>query len=258
MYNDLAGLKKTVASVLNQTCKDYEYIILDGGSTDGCVEYMDSLQFHGKKKSEKDSGIYNAMNKAVKMAEGDYCLFLNAGDTLYDETVLEQAAQVLQDDDFYVGKTMEIGEKSISRDVPVPMTIGYLIRESIFHQSTFTRRQLLLDHPYSERLSIVSDWALFFERWLYGSSFKILDFYVSNYYLGGFSSKHRDMLEQERYEVVKRLIPSRILEFYIPEETDPDFVKLVNKVERAMRLSPIQRDFKLLRNAIKSLIKDLF
>ena len=140
VYNDLAGLKKTAESVLSQTSADFEYIILDGESTDGTVEYMNSLQFRGKKKSQSDSGIYNAMNTAVKMAEGDYCLFMNAGDTFHDNKVLDKAAQILGKADIYVGNTIEIGEKKMEFPAPYPMTVGHLLKTSIYHQSTFTRR----------------------------------------------------------------------------------------------------------------------
>ena len=87
VLNDLEGLKKTVNSVLSQRGEDFEYIILDGGSTDGSWEYIESLNFRGMKKSAPDTGIYNAMNNAVLLANGEYCLFLNAGDTFYDEQV---------------------------------------------------------------------------------------------------------------------------------------------------------------------------
>ena len=88
VYNDVEGLKRTIPSVLNQRSNDYEYIILDGGSTDGTLEYLSSLSIKGKIKSEPDTGIYNAMNKAANMAEGAYVLFMNAGDTFYDHDVL--------------------------------------------------------------------------------------------------------------------------------------------------------------------------
>ena len=244
VYNDLEGLKKTANSVLNQTCTDFEYIILDGGSTDGCVEYMNTLKFRGQKKSEPDNGIYNAMNKAVKMATGDYCLFLNAGDTFCDEFVIEKANQKLGVADIYVGSTVEIGEIPQKFPAPYPMTVGHLMRTSIYHQSTFTRRTLLLQYPYNENHKIVSDWEFFFERWLAGCSYDKLDFFVSNYYLGGFSYEHRDLIDIERQEVIDRLVPRRIREYYeseiqshmnSPEIIEKPKSKLESKLEIAMK-----------------------
>ena len=262
VYNDLAGLKKTAESVLSQTSADFEYIILDGESTDGTVEYMNSLQFRGKKKSQSDSGIYNAMNTAVKMAEGDYCLFMNAGDTFHDNKVLDKATQILGKADIYVGNTIEIGEKKMEFPAPNPLTAGHLLKTSIYHQSTFTRRSLLLQHPYNEKHRIVSDWEFFFERWLEGCSYEKLDFFVSNYYLGGFSFEHRDLIDVERQEVIDRLIPPRVREFYESEIKKLKIIKpkskLEEKIEKAMLLPPVSRDLKILRNAFKALMKDLF
>ncbi|MDR2910496.1 MAG: glycosyltransferase [Bacteroidales bacterium] len=81
--NNVAGLQKTIESVVKQTFTDYEYIVIDGGSTDGSA---DIIKQHANKitywVSEPDKGIYNAMNKGIRVAKGEYCLFLNSGDWL--------------------------------------------------------------------------------------------------------------------------------------------------------------------------------
>ena len=89
VYNDVEGLKRTIPSVLNQRSNDYEYIILDGGSTDGTLEYLSSLSIKGKIKSEPDTGIYNAMNKGLQMATGEYTIFLNSGDWFHSPDAIE-------------------------------------------------------------------------------------------------------------------------------------------------------------------------
>ena len=80
-YNNCEGLRRTIESVVNQTCRDFEYIIIDGGSTDGSVDvikrYADNIDYW---VSEPDKGIYNAMNKGIRMATGDYVQILNSGD----------------------------------------------------------------------------------------------------------------------------------------------------------------------------------
>ena len=90
-YNDLKGLQKTFNSVVNQSNKDFEYIVIDGGSSDGGKEFLeqnsDKLAYW---ISEKDSGVYNAMNKGIKAAKGEYLLFLNSGDFLVDDNVIEK------------------------------------------------------------------------------------------------------------------------------------------------------------------------
>ncbi|MGV3547381.1 MAG: glycosyltransferase, partial [Pedobacter sp.] len=92
-FNNLKGLKKTAESVLSQTYKDFEFIIVDGGSRDGSKEYIEEISDNVTLwVSEPDSGIYNAMNKGIKMAKGDYICFLNSGDIFFDETTLNSVA----------------------------------------------------------------------------------------------------------------------------------------------------------------------
>ena len=103
-YNNRDGLRKTIESVVNQTCKDFEYVIIDGGSTDGSVdvikEYADRINYW---VSEPDKGIYNAMNKGIDVAQGEYCLFLNSGDYLFDNYVLSEVALHLDGTDVITG-----------------------------------------------------------------------------------------------------------------------------------------------------------
>ena len=83
-YNNFEGLKKTIKSVINQTWKDYEYIVIDGGSNDGSVEYLKSLDNTiNFWVSEADNGVYHAMNKGINKANGEYLLFLNSGDHFF-------------------------------------------------------------------------------------------------------------------------------------------------------------------------------
>jgi len=89
--NNAEGLRKTIESVVTQTFTDFEYIIIDGGSTDGSVEiiklYADKITYW---VSEPDKGIYNGMNKGIMVAKGEYCQFLNSGDWLVNENVLKE------------------------------------------------------------------------------------------------------------------------------------------------------------------------
>ncbi|MBQ9362304.1 MAG: glycosyltransferase [Bacteroidaceae bacterium] len=260
VYNDLEGVKKTVQSVLSQTDKNFEYIIIDGGSTDGTREYLDSLDEVDKKISEPDSGIYNAMNKAVRMAEGEFCIFMNAGDKFHDDEVVAKANRTLDDADLYVGHTVEVGtERSQCFTAPQTMTIEHLLKTSIYHQSTFTRTELLKAHPYDENYRIVSDWAFFFEQWLHGAEYKPLDFFVSYYYLGGYSAQHVDTIEIERKDVIDKLLPKRIQERMKPRK---DEGKAESRIERKIRESmarkPVSRDLSLIRYGGKYLFKDLF
>lgn len=104
-YNNIVGLESTVNSVLNQTSKDFEYIVIDGNSSDGSADYLNKEEGNFSYwVSEPDTGIYNAMNKGLKRANGEYLLFLNSGDTLVHEDVLKQVIQSFNSNfDIYYG-----------------------------------------------------------------------------------------------------------------------------------------------------------
>jgi glycosyltransferase involved in cell wall biosynthesis len=89
-YNNCDGLRKTIESVVSQTFTDFEYIIIDGGSTDGSVdvikEYAGRIDYW---VSERDRGCYHAMNKGVKVAQGEYVIFMNSGDSFYTNDVID-------------------------------------------------------------------------------------------------------------------------------------------------------------------------
>ncbi|MFT4805390.1 MAG: glycosyltransferase involved in cell wall biosynthesis, partial [Psychroserpens sp.] len=90
-FNNAVGLKKTIESVVNQTSNDFEYIVIDGGSNDGSVDVI--KEYEAKVSywvSEVDKGIYHAMNKGILLAKGDYLEFLNSGDILVNETVIQK------------------------------------------------------------------------------------------------------------------------------------------------------------------------
>ena len=106
-YNHKEGLLKTIKSVVNQTYHDIEYIVIDGGSTDGSVDvvkqYEDSISYW---VSEPDCGIYNAMNKGVAKATGEYCLFLNSGDSLHGTDSILEFVSKLSGEDLLMGRVM--------------------------------------------------------------------------------------------------------------------------------------------------------
>ncbi len=105
-YNNRDGLRKTIESVVNQSCRDIEYIVIDGGSTDGSVEVIE--EYAGKIDywvSERDKGIYNAMNKGLAQAHGEYLNFMNSGDCFHDNDVLINLPQDA-DEDIIFGKAL--------------------------------------------------------------------------------------------------------------------------------------------------------
>lgn len=165
-YNDKPGLEKTIASVLSQTTTDYEFVVMDGGSTDGSVEvinqYKDRIDIA---VSEKDSGVFNAMNKAIKAATGEFLIFMNGGDIFYNEKVLEEVIPMLTGHaDIYYGdnyKETPGGSKRL-KTYPEKLSFSFFYTSSINHQSTFIRRSLFDKYfYYNENYRIAADWEFF-------------------------------------------------------------------------------------------------
>ena len=164
-YNNKDGLKRTIESVLNQTYIDYEYIIVDGNSTDGSKELLDNYKSKFKIShfvSEPDNGIYNAMNKGVSMANGVYCIFMNSGDTFYNEESLSRSLNFLKNKDIVSGVAYLPGGKKMTPPNEEDISTTFFLRYSLNHQSTFIKKELLVSHPYNENYKIVSDTEFFF------------------------------------------------------------------------------------------------
>ena len=207
--NALPALQRTMNSVINQDYDDFEFIVVDGASTDGSVAYLKNHTTSIQKWiSEPDSGIYEAMNKGVQMATGDFCLFLNAGDTFISNKTLSDIAPTLDDADIILGNEILVNEKGIMCGFTPSrgsFTLRHLLTSSVCHQSTFIRRTVLLAHPYNESLKLVSDWQFVLERFLEGKErFKTVDVDVCFFYSGGRTDRNRDLGIKERVAVLER------------------------------------------------------
>lgn len=214
-YNNVADLERTICSVRNQSCKDYEYIVIDGGSTDDSVElirrYEPDINYW---VSERDRGIYDAMNKGIAMAKGDYCLFLNAGDTFFNDNVLENASGLL-DNDIVCGNAMlTTGRNQMWTAPDVVDEQFWRQRNSICHQSVFIRTSLLKNNPYDTSLKIVSDYKFFFyELVVEKRSYSHIDLTICNYGCDGVSANH-EKSDAEK----KRVIDDFVREGFIEED----------------------------------------
>lgn len=217
-YNNRAGLRSTIESVLSQSCTDYEYIVIDGGSTDGSVDVI--KESAGKIAfwvSENDRGIYHAMNKGVAQAHGDYCIFMNSGDSFYDKTVLERLSRYKKAADVIVGK-VAVDKDNYVLSPPPPkgeLTFYHLFSGSIPHQGSFIRTDLLRKYPYDETLKISSDWKFFVQTLILDNgSINYVDEFVAQYNLGGLSASNPEMMRKEKESVLSQLFPPRVLADY--------------------------------------------
>lgn len=168
-YNDRSGLEKTIESVINQTYKNFQYVVIDGGSTDGSKEVLDLYRDRlDVAISEKDSGIYNAMNKGASYANGEYMLFLNSGDVLYDSTTFEKLNIESFRDDIVCGRILIYSEKdNFITYPPEHISLFTFIGGSLPHPSSFIKRNLFEKiGGYKEEYRIISDWCFFVEALL--------------------------------------------------------------------------------------------
>lgn len=218
-YNDVSGLRKTVESVVAQTSCDFEYLVIDGGSTDGSrnvlEEYSDKIDFW---VSEPDSGIYNAMNKGTAHAHGDYLLFLNSGDYLCDENVIADVMPLLDGTDVICGSVMFYEPGSNERRLyrkgnPKTLRSTYLVICSLSHQAMFIRREVMQRYPYHEDYRIISDWVFCWEALVFGHcSYRSISNVISVYDKSGISSTDYDMVADERRRYLHGLMPPEIVE----------------------------------------------
>lgn len=208
--NNRAGLQKTIESVVNQSYKDFEWIVIDGGSTDGSRELLEQYAAHfAYWVSEPDKGIYNAMNKGIDAAKGEYLQFLNSGDWLNtSETLNEFFSDPLEGDVLYGDQDYYDGDKLVeSRKHPDNLSLKYLYEWSLGHSSSFIKRELLLEEPYNENYRIVSDWEFFLKKALEDKSFIHRSITVGCFDLSGISTANQELLHKERESVAKAVLP---------------------------------------------------
>ncbi len=211
-YNNVYGLKKTIDSVINQKWKEFEYIVIDGGSSDGSFTVIqdcaDQISYW---ISEKDNGIYNAMNKGIKQAKGKYLLFLNSGDCLIDENVFENIyTNFYSDIDFICGNLFyEHNGIGFVKEHPEQMTFSYLVSRTIYHPCTFIKRTLFNQYGfYNERNKIVSDWEFFFKAMgLNGATYQKINHIITNFDMNGISSVQNELVLKEKKMILKNCLP---------------------------------------------------
>jgi glycosyltransferase involved in cell wall biosynthesis len=165
-YNAEKNIKTTIDSVISQTYKDFEYIIVDGASTDATASIVEEYRkkFAITFVSEKDKGIYDAMNKGVRLASGQWINFMNAGDFFIDKNVLEQVSSSLsEENDFVYGATKFCYDGFSVVRPPRPMS-DFWIKMPFNHQGLFEKTSVLKKHPFDIRYALAAD----YEQILFG------------------------------------------------------------------------------------------
>jgi len=216
VYNNVRDIERTVLSVLNQTYANIEYLLIDGASTDGTLEILKKYEGRlGKLISEKDKGIYDAMNKGLALASGDYILFMNSGDEFYATDTVEKVFAAAADADIYYGETEMYDEdwKSLGqRRHKAPETFTWKDFKhgmSISHQAIYIRRSLTEPYDPQYKLSADIDWIIKSAK----KAVKIVNtrMYVAKYLVGGMSKKKHRLSLIERFHIFSKhygLIPN--------------------------------------------------
>lgn len=214
-YNDKVGLQKTFDSVFNQTYNDFEYIVIDGNSKDGSValieENKDKINYW---ISEPDKGIYNAMNKGIKAATGEFLLFINSGDCLFNHDTIKSAINQLENSvGIYYGNVMynSNGVNTMVSALPSTLSFSFFLDFSIPHPASFIKKSLFENYfYYNEELKIVSDWEFFlFTICKKDIKYKHLDLIISNFDDAGISSneENRKKMLAEKKAVLEKHFP---------------------------------------------------
>lgn len=235
-YNDSKGLQRTIESVISQTFKDYEFIVIDGGSTDESVDVIKQYEQHiDYWVSEPDGGIYPGMNKGLRLAKGEYVNFMNGGDCYHSSDVLEKIFSLDTDADIITGNHAENGLRNVGQE---GVTMLVLYKWAVDHQASFIRRELALRHPYDEKYRIVSDWKFFIEALVFDNcSFYYTDTIVVDVDMDGISNTNFELDRTEREQVLKEFLPPRILEDYkLLASIHPDLLKIAPRISKSQTI----------------------
>lgn len=238
-YNDKEGLIKTIESVINQSWKDFEFLVIDGNSTDGgkevLTQYADQIDYS---LSEPDKGVYNAMNKGIRAATGDYLLFMNSGDLFYNNEVL-QKANALVDGNYgiYYGDIIVKKPHSERQKVyPDKLSFSYFYTGALCHQATFIKRQLFYDYFfYNEDYKIYSDGEFFiYSICKMNVPYKHIDLLMTIYDFTGISStpKYEKLHEDERMKSINKFFPQFSEDYKVLSKLNSKRVKQVFYIEK--------------------------
>ena len=235
-YNNAEGLAKTLKSVLTQTCTEFEHVIVDGASTDNAVEIIQQYEKNATSRgikvvwaSEKDKGIYNAMNKGIKMASGEYIQILNSGDCLAADTVVNDMFAALKEKEYpeilYGNMLKTVDWKNILRDncgansEYTPNSFLYFYNGTLNHNCAYIKRSLFKQFGYyNEEMKICSDWEWYVRAIVLGNVLPVyVNIDVTIFDMNGVSEsagKNKHIIQKERSEYLASAFPKAVINDY--------------------------------------------
>ena len=236
-YNDANGLERTIKSVISQTFHDYEFIIIDGGSTDGSVDVIKKYENHiDCWVSERDGGIYPGMNKGLRQAKGEYVNFMNGGDSYHSPDVLDKIFSIDTDADIITGAHAGSPHPNVGKN---GVTMYDLYTGAVDHQASFIRREVAICYPYDEKYRIVSDWKFFIQALILNNcTFHYTDTIVVDVDMSGISNTQHELDRKERELALKELFPNRVLADYkLLASIHPDILAIAPRISKSQTIS---------------------
>ena len=237
--NNREGLQRTIDSVIGQTFRDFEWIVIDGASTDGSKELIEKhSDYFAYWVSESDTGVYNAMNKGIRVAKGEYCLFLNSGDWLCNENVLQQIFSESHDADILFGYMMRDNQDGDTVNLAKP-TLHWedFIGNTLPHQASFIRRILFEKYGmYDESYKIAGDTKFFVKALVWeNATYKFIPLKVAVFEGGGVSDNETRFFERD-VRLRNEMFPKMIL----------DDLPLINSIRKIRQHTYLKKGFTLL------------
>lgn len=223
-YNNKEGLQKTIDSVVSQTWHDFEWIVIDGGSTDGSKELIEQYQQHfAYWCSEPDKGVYNAMNKGIDKAKGEYMNFMNSGDSFYAKDTLEQVFvnNTPNADMVYGDWARDEKGRIVLMKAPKEASLYSFYVDNICHQAMFIKSSAMREKGYDETYKYYADWARWLLMMLDNATFQYVPVIVCLYDTQGISSHQVNAemeAEMQRFRaqvpLAKRALCEKVKEYY--------------------------------------------
>ena len=206
-YNNREGLARTIASVRNQTFNDYEWIVIDGGSTDGSCDLIeDNKELFAYWCSEPDKGIYDAINKGIAHASGQYISCMNSGDEYFSSDTLQKVFAAPLSSDIVYGDWYQVyPDRKVLCSMPYPLDFSIFYYHNICHQAMFVRTAALQEKGFDQSYGPVADYARWMEMLFSGATFQKIDTIVCCYDMTGVSSQGEagnDECQRIRCEII--------------------------------------------------------
>ncbi len=202
-FNAKLDLEKTITNIASLSYSNLEYLVIDGGSSDGTVQLLESNESNiSKWVSEPDSGIYEAMNKGIMAASGEWIIFMNAGDLFAKKDVIENVMlEANCEIDFIYGDRVRVEVDGTSKIQKAGNVEHTLIREVVFHQALFNRVSRLKRRPYNTFYKLAADYEYVVNAWSTGATFKYIPMVICQFMCGGNSRTEQVRIMTEAIKI---------------------------------------------------------